>query len=256
MAVSARDPQGPLPDPPVGRGRHARGQSPRPERGGAGRWFGETAIIIVSALVLSALVRAFLVQAFYVPSASMEDTLLISDRIVASKITTSLSGVSRGEVVVFKDPGGWLPEPPPPPGGVRGAIRTGLTFIGLLPSDSGQDLVKRAIGIGGDRVACCNADGRIVLNGVPLVEDYIKGPTNQVQFDVVVPDGGVFVMGDNRGDSRDSRYHLEVDNGAVPEDDVVGKVAAVIWPLNRLATVPIPDIYGDPQIARGAKPSQ
>ena len=255
MAVSARDPHAPLPEPPTGRGRHARGRDPRPERSDAGRWFRETALIIVSALVLSALVRAFLVQAFYVPSASMEDTLLISDRIVAAKITTTMSGVSRGEVVVFKDPGGWLPEPPPPPGGVRGAIRTGLTFIGLLPSDSGQDLVKRAIALGGDRIACCNAEGRIVLNGVPLVEDYIKGPTNQVQFDVVVPEGGVFVMGDNRGDSRDSRYHLEVDNGAVPEGEVVGRVALVIWPLNRLATVPIPEIFGNPAIVQGAKPS-
>ena len=201
--------------------------------------------------MLSALVRAFLVQAFFVPSASMEDTLLISDRIVASKITTTMSGTSRGEVVVFKDPGDWLPEPPPPPGGVRGALRTGLTFIGLLPSDTGQDLVKRVVGIEGDRVACCNAEGRIVLNGVPLVEDYIKGPTNQVQFDVVVPDDSVFVMGDNRGDSRDSRYHLEADNGAVPETDVVGRVALVIWPLSNFSTVPIPEIYADPQITRG-----
>jgi signal peptidase I len=250
MAVSAREPQGPLPEPPVGRGRHARGRAPRPERSGAGRWFAETAIIIVSALVLSALV-----QAFYVPSASMEDTLLISDRIVASKITTSMGGVSRGEVVVFKDPGDWLPEPPPPPDGVRGAIRTGLTFVGLLPSDTGQDLVKRVIAVEGDRIACCDADGRIVLNGVPLVEDYIKGPTNQVQFDVVVPPGGVFVMGDNRGDSRDSRYHLEANDGAVPVDDVVGRVVVVLWPLNRISTVPIPDIYANPQITQGAKPS-
>lgn len=254
MAVSARDPQGPLPDPPEGRARHARGRGPRPQRSGAGRWFGETAIIIVSALVLSALVRAFLVQAFFVPSASMEDTLAISDRIVATKITTTMSGTSRGEVVVFKDPGDWLPEPPPPPGGVRGALRTGLTFIGLLPSDTGQDLVKRVIGVEGDRIACCNADGRIVLNGVPLVEDYIKGPTNQVQFDVVVPDDTVFVMGDNRGDSRDSRYHLEADNGAVPEADVVGRVALVIWPISNFSTVPIPEIFADPQITQGAKP--
>jgi signal peptidase I len=195
------------------------------------------------------------VQAFYVPSASMEDTLLISDRIVASKITTSMGGVSRGEVVVFKDPGDWLPEPPPPPDGVRGAIRTGLTFVGLLPSDTGQDLVKRVIAVEGDRIACCDADGRIVLNGVPLVEDYIKGPTNQVQFDVVVPPGGVFVMGDNRGDSRDSRYHLEANDGAVPVDDVVGRVVVVLWPLNRISTVPIPDIYANPQITQGAKPS-
>ena len=254
MAVSARDPHAPLPEPPAGHGRHARGRDPRPKGPGVGRWFGETAIIVVSALVLSALVRAFLVQAFFVPSASMEDTLLISDRIIASKITTTMSDVSRGEVVVFKDPGGWLPEPPPPPDGARGALRAGLTFIGLLPSDTGQDLVKRAIAIEGDRISCCNADGRIVLNGVPLVEDYIKGPTNQVQFDVVVPPDGIFVMGDNRGDSRDSRYHLDTENGSVPAGDVVGRVVLIVWPFNRFGTVPIPDIFGNPEITQGAKP--
>lgn len=251
MAVSARDPHQQLPDVPVGRGRHARGHAPRRQGGGFGRWLRETTIIVVSALVLSALVRAFLVQAFYVPSASMEDTLLISDRIIASKITTTLSGVQRGEVVVFKDPGDWLPDPPPPPGGTRGAVRTGLTFIGLLPSDSGQDLVKRVIGVGGDRIACCDDDGRIVLNGVPLVEDYIKGPTNQVRFDVVVPADAVFVMGDNRGDSRDSRYHLETADGGVPASDVVGRVALIVWPLNRMASVTIPEIFGNPEIVDG-----
>lgn len=262
MAVSARDPREHMADAPIGRGRHARGQDPRPEKGGTGRWLRETAIIVVSALVLSALVRAFLLQAFYVPSASMEDTLLIGDRILTSKITKTLTGVSRGEVVVFRDPGDWLEAPPPPPTGVRGALRSGLMFIGLLPSDTGQDLVKRAIGIAGDRVACCDVDGRIVLNGVPLLEDYIKGPTDQVRFDVIVPPDGVFVMGDNRGDSRDSRYHLDVNRGAVPVDNVVGRVFSIVWPLNRVAFVPIPDIFGDPAIADGptgkqpAKPAQ
>lgn len=250
MAVSARDPQQAPADPPSGRGRHARGRVSS-ERSGFGRWLAETAIIVVSALVLSALVRAFLVQAFYVPSASMEDTLAISDRIIASKITTTMGGVSRGEVVVFKDPGDWLPDPPPPPDGWRGIVQSGLTFIGLLPSDSGNDLVKRVIAVEGDRIMCCDADGRIVLNGVPLVEDYIIGPTNQVLFDVVVPRGGVFVMGDNRGNSRDSRFHLEVDSGAVPTDDVVGRVVLVLWPLTRISTVPIPDIFDTPQILQG-----
>jgi signal peptidase I len=205
----------------------------------------------VSALVLSALVRAFLVQAFYVPSASMEDTLLIGDRIIASRITTTMSGVSRGEVVVFKDPGGWLDAPRPHEGGFRGTVRSTLMFVGLLPSDTGTDLVKRAIAIGGDRIACCDVNGRIVLNGVPLVESYIKGTTDQVQFDIVVPPNSVFVMGDNRGDSRDSRYHLDINNGAVPVGNVVGRVFVVLWPLNRLATVPIPDIFGAPAITDG-----
>ena len=209
-------------------------------RGGFLHALRETAIIVVSALVLSALVRAFLVQAFFVPSASMEDTLLISDRIIASKITTSLTGVHRGEIVVFKDPGDWLPEPPPPEGGMRGAIRSALTFIGLIPSDTGKDLVKRVIGLGGDHVVCCDAQGRIVLNGKPLVEPYIIGPTDQVQFDITVPAGTMFVMGDNRGNSRDSRFHLEVDNGGVPVGNTVGRVVLVVWPFTRFATEPIP----------------
>ncbi len=249
MAVSARNPQEPLPQRAEGRGRHARGMAPRPAKGGTWTWVRETAIIVVAALVLSALVRAFLVQAFFVPSQSMEDTLLVSDRIIASKITTTLSGVERGQVVVFKDPGGWLPAPPPAPGGVRGALRTGLTFVGLLPSDSGQDLVKRVIGVGGDHVVCCDAQGRIELNGVSLDEPYTVGPTNQVIFDVVVPPGRVFVMGDNRGNSRDSRFHLDVDNGGVPDANVVGKVQWVIWPISRLATVSVPETFANPALA-------
>ncbi len=101
---------------------------------------------------------AFLIQAFYVPSASMEDTLRPGDRIIASKITTEISGVSRGEIVVFKDPGDWLPDPVPVGDSWRARVRDGLTFIGVLPSDSGDDLVKRVIGVAGDRVACCDAE--------------------------------------------------------------------------------------------------
>jgi signal peptidase I len=208
----------------------------------------EVVVIVVVALALSALIRAFLLQAFYVPSASMEATLRPGDRIIASKITTDISGVKRGEIVVFKDPGDWLPEPLPPVEGWRTTLRQGLTFIGVLPSDSGDDLVKRVIGIGGDRVACCDAEGRIVVNGVPLDENYIIGPTDQVRFDVTVPDGGLFVLGDNRGDSRDSRYHLDADSGAVPVANVVGRVVLVLWPFDRLAIETIPSLFGNPAL--------
>jgi signal peptidase I len=210
----------------------------------------ETAIIVVSALVLSVLVRTFLVQAFYVPSESMENTLLPSDRILASKVTTRFAGVHRGDVVVFKDPGGWLP-PVVKRGGAASIVREGLTFIGLLPSDSGEDLVKRVIGLPGDRVQCCDAKGRIVLNGVPLDEaSYVKpgDTTDQVRFDVTVPAGSVFVMGDNRSNSRDSRYHLEQNSGGVPIDNVVGKVTVIVWPFSRFATVGTPPVLEDPAL--------
>lgn len=223
-------------------GKHAR---QKPQAHPFWRGVREVVVVVVVALALSALIRAFLLQAFYVPSASMDQTLRPGDRIIASKVTTNVSGVKRGEIVVFKDPGDWLPAQLPPPDDWRTSVRRALTFIGVLPSDSGDDLVKRVIGVGGDRVACCDADGRIVVNGVPLNEDYIIGPTDQVRFDVSVPEGGIFVMGDNRGDSRDSRYHLDMNNGAVPVGNTVGRVVLVLWPFDRLAIERIPAIFGD-----------
>ena len=252
MAVSARDDDFELrPSEPVPGGRHRKGERTDP-KGGALHFLKETAIIVVSALVLSALVRAFLIQAFYVPSASMEQTLLPNDRIIAAKVTTRINGVQRGEIMVFRDPGGWLPTPEPSPTGARSALRTALTFIGLIPSDSGQDLVKRVIGVSGDRVACCDSQGRIVLNGVPLDESYISGPTDQVRFDIVVPADSMFMMGDNRGNSRDSRYHLDVNNGGVPAASAVGRTVLTIWPLDRLNLQRIPEIFGNPAITNGA----
>ena len=212
------------------------------------RGFREIVIIVVVALALSALLRAFLIQAFYVPSASMEDTLRPGDRIIASKITTEISGVTRGEIVVFTDPGDWLPDPVPVGDSWRARVRDGLTFIGVLPSDSGDDLVKRVIGVAGDRVACCDAEGRIVVNGVPLDEDYIIGRTDQVRFDVTVPPASMFVMGDNRANSRDSRYHLDLSEGGVPESNAVGRVVLVVWPFSHLALESIPSIFDNPAL--------
>lgn len=242
MAVSAREPIGAASSrtPPPGAARPRRGRA-----------ITETIVILVIALAVSALVRAFLLQAFYVPSSSMEYTILPGDRIVASKITTTLSGPQRGEIMVFRDPGGWLPDMPPTDEGWRSALRSGLTFIGLLPSDSGSDLVKRVIGLPGDRVACCDSDGRIVLNGVSLEEPYVTGATDQVRFDVTVPADRMFVMGDNRGNSRDSRYHLDLDNGGVPVTNGVGRVVLTVWPLDRLGVAEIPSIFGNPAITAG-----
>ncbi|MGB3675592.1 MAG: signal peptidase I [Candidatus Nanopelagicales bacterium] len=213
------------------------------ESGGALRFVREVAIVLVCALLLSVVVRTFFVQAFYVPSASMENTLLINDRILASKISTRISGVNRGEVVVFKDPGGWLP----PSTSTAGPVAKAMEFIGLLPSSAGDDLVKRVIGVGGDSVMCCDTQGQIVLNGVGLVEPYIKpgAGTEQVQFDIVVPADSVFVMGDNRGSSADSRYHLEQNDGAVPVENVVGRVVLKVWPFSQFGTVPIPPVPFD-----------
>jgi signal peptidase I len=124
-------------------------------------------------------------------------------------------------------------------------------WIGLLPSDTGEDLVKRVIGVGGDHIVCCDAKHRITLNGVALDETYLKpggGGTAQVNFDVVVPEDRFFVMGDNRGDSSDSRFHLDVENGTVPRANIVGRVVAVIWPMSRWSGEPIPSIFENPKL--------
>lgn len=236
-------------------GDRAAAPQPRPDKPGFWAGLREFGIVILAALVLSALVRAFLVQAFYVPSESMQNTLMPNDRIVASKVTTHFGGVSRGEVVVFRDPGGWLQVPAPGPDGFRGLIHNALMFIGVLPSDSGNDLVKRVIGVAGDHVVCCDKQQRIVLNGVPLDESYVVQPTNQVTFDVTVPADSVFVMGDNRGNSRDSRFHLDVNSGGVPVENIVGRAFVVVWPLKRFTTLPIPDIFGNPALQKSSAPA-
>ena len=217
------------------------------EKGGFWRFVREVAIVLVCALLLSVVVRTFLMQAFYVPSQSMENTLMVDDRILASKITTELSGVKRGEVVVFKDPGGWLP---PVSHGSSNPLKHAFEFIGLLPSSSGDDLVKRLVGVAGDHVQCCNRQGQIVLNSVGLVEPYIKpgDGTDQKNFDIMVAPDCLFVMGDNRGASADSRYHLNQDNGCVPVDNVVGRVVLKVWPLSHWGTVPIPETFANPAL--------
>ncbi|MGV1004345.1 MAG: signal peptidase I [Candidatus Nanopelagicales bacterium] len=202
-----------------------------------GFWFAlrEFVLVVGFALLLSAMIRTFLVQAFWVPSGSMEQTLAINDRILAWKPASP----QHGDVVVFRDPGSWLPDPVPV-GGVPGALRRAAVFVGLMPSDSGDDLVKRVIGVGGDTVSCCSVQGHIERNGVALDEPYIfpDQPTNQVTFSVTVPAGKLFVLGDHRGDSADSRFHLDEDNGMVPVENVVGRAVVVMWPPSRWATLP------------------
>lgn len=202
-----------------------------------GFWGGlrEFLVVIGMALLLSALIRTFLVQAFWVPSGSMEQTLVRNDRILAWK----LAEPGRGDVVVFRDPGGWLGEPLPAHG-LRADMRRVAVFLGLMPSDSGDDLVKRVIGVGGDTIECCSPQGKIIRNGQPLDEPYIYPgePTNQVRFKVTVPADRLFVMGDHRSDSADSRFHLEGNYGTVPVSNVVGRAVVIMWPADRWATLP------------------
>lgn len=201
----------------------------------------ELGIVAVTALVLSVTLRTLFFQLFYVPSESMLNTLQVGDKIVASKITKTLQGVHRGDVVVFHDPGGWLGEPVQETG-LRGAVNKVLTAIGFLPSNSGEDLVKRVVAVAGDKVSCCSPGGNISVNGVELKEDaYALGPSSQVEFEITVPEDSVFVLGDNRANSRDSRFHLDENSGAVPLREVRGVVVLKLFPFAHFGSVPAPD---------------
>ncbi|MGJ4843356.1 signal peptidase I [Leifsonia sp. Le1] len=215
----------------------------------------DLAVIVVVAILVSFLVKTFVVRSFYIPSASMENTLQINDRIIVNELEPGLFPISRGDVVVFRDPGGWLPpQPPSRESPVSQAIDQALTFIGLSASDSNDHLVKRVIGLPGDHVACCNVDGRVTVNGSPLDEPYVllqPGQKNAatLAFDVTVPKGELWVMGDNRYNSQDSSRNQSLPgHGFVPIDHVVGRAFVISWPTSRWTWL---DNY--PEVFRGAE---
>ena len=215
-------------------------------------------IIVLVAILVSFLVKTFLVRSFYIPSGSMESTLLINDRILVDEITPRFGGYQRGDIVVFRDPGGWLPvtEEPDRSFLVEG-VDWALSRVGLSAPDSDDHLVKRVIGVGGDHVVCCNDIGQITINGAAIDEtEYLQLPddasASKDAFDVVVPEGKLWVLGDNRYSSKDSRYNTEQPGkGFVPVENVVGRAFLTTWPFDRFglldfhhedfAGVPAPD---------------
>jgi signal peptidase I len=211
----------------------------------------ETIVLLVLALVVSAVIKTFFVQMFFVPSGSMRPLFVDDDRILVQKISYWTGSVQRGDVVVFDDPGGrWLGSEGVPR---LSPLQKGLSEVGLYPT--GGHLVKRVIGIGGDRVACCDASGRVTVNGVPLDEkSYVMpgSPPSERPFHVTVPKGRIWVMGDNRSNSEDSRFHRDLPgNGTVPDRDVVGKVWAIVWPLSRAHLLHEPATFENPKLSAG-----
>nr|WP_329137091.1 signal peptidase I [Streptomyces sp. NBC_01476] len=230
--------------------------SPSPGQGGKQRSFWkELPLLVVIALVLALIIKTFLVQAFSIPSDSMQNTLQPGDRVLVDKLTPWFgSDPSRGEVVVFHDPGGWLPENPPASSNplVRG-LQTGLSFVGLMPSADEKDLIKRVIGVGGDTVEC-SGTGPVKVNGKALVEPYVHPGstpcTPEYPFKVTVPQGRIWVMGDNRQDSLDSRFHMNTPGGGTVSDNkVVGRAIVVAWPVNRWDALSIPSTFSQPGIS-------
>ncbi len=263
---------------PSHRSSHQREEEPH-------HWpiWAETVLLIVIALVIAIIVKTFFFQAYLIPSESMEPLLQggpgvsTNDRVIVEKLSYWGPGSpQRGDVIVFKDPGGWLtPEESATPGGIAKA----LTYIGLYPA--GGHLVKRVIGLPGDVITCCDADGRIEVNGVAIDESAYARPSNtpcdQTKANTKaqcygpmpgtswtagpVPKGYLFVMGDNRAHSADSSDHLCTtaqtdcsDSPWVPQDDVVGKVVGIMWPLSRFRTIHRPDDFATvPDVAPAGK---
>ena len=205
----------------------------------------ESLLLLAIALVLAIGIKYFFVQAFYIPSPSMEPMLIKNDRILVQKVSYwGDKGPKRGDIVVFKDPGHWLPAEESD--SATNPVTRTLEAVGLYPS--GGHLVKRVIGVGGDRVVC-DKDDTLTVNGKALVEPYVKKGTQHClgewgAFDVRVPEGDLWVMGDNRDDSCDSRCHRgQPGDGFVPAGLVVGKVWALIWPWKRATWVHTPATF-------------
>lgn len=214
------------------------------------RFLAELAFVIVTALVISVLIKTFLVQAFVIPSPSMTNTLEVGDRILVNKLANDEDDIHRGDVVVFVDPGNWLPEDttPEPNAFVQGIQNFG-EMIGVIPKNSGKHLVKRVIGVGGDHVTCCSTAGNLMVNGVEIEETYLHpgAPPSAVDFDVIVPTNHLWVMGDNRSNSEDSRAHMGGPGGGfVPVDNVEGRVWLIMYPFSRFGSlVDVDSVFAD-----------
>ncbi|NCV80381.1 MAG: signal peptidase I [Actinobacteria bacterium] len=206
----------------------------------------ELPVLVIVALVVSLLIKTFLVQFFYIPSGSMENTLQIKDRVAVNKIPFISRTINRGDVVVFRDPNNWLPEIVDY--GTNKYVakaKSALVAVGVLPNPAKQYLVKRVIGVAGDHVVCCTKNGKLSINDVEVTEPYIYAGNkpSEMTFDVTVPEGKIWVMGDHRGASADSRYHQEdVNKGFVPVSKITGRVVAVIWPFKDITYIPKVDL--------------
>jgi signal peptidase I len=233
------------PDPGGRKGRRRRKRS----------FWRELPILVVIALVLAVLIKTFAVQAFWIPSGSMENTLEVNDRVLVNKIIYHIRDIHRGDIVVFNGDGSWDPGQVPAPGNVFEQFYDGFaSMFGF--GKNGDILIKRVIGLPGDHVVCCDAEGRITVNGVPLSEQsylYPGSVPSTMKFSVIVPAGRLWVMGDNRLVSADSRDHQgDPGGGTIPVSGVIGRAFVIIWPPSHWRFLPIPATFEQSQLGAPA----
>jgi signal peptidase I len=213
-------------------------------------WWSELIVLFALALVIMLVIKTYVVQAFYIPSSSMENTLDIGDKVLVNKLIYHFRSIERGDVVVFNGEGSWDPPSPPQSSDpvVRLASEFGHAVTGLFGISPGvHDYIKRVIGLPGDHVACCDAQGRVTVNGVALSEKsylYPNNPPSMNKFSIKVPPGRLWVMGDHRNVSYDSRGHIgDPGGGTIPENQVVGRAFLILWPPSRFRVLPIPATF-------------
>jgi signal peptidase I len=207
----------------------------------------DIAVILLIAILASFLIKTFLVRSFYIPSGSMENTLMINDRVLVNELEPNVIPISRGDVIVFTDPGGWLTGDRIVPKAPSSPLSATLSFLGLASADENDHLVKRVIGLPGDTVACCNTLGQITINAAPVEEPYLSSPdqpASATRFKITVPARSLWVMGDNRNNSGDSRAHVDgPTKGFVPVSNVVGRAFVISWPIGRWGWLDHPIVY-------------
>jgi signal peptidase I len=228
-------------------------RSRRPRRWSAWR---ELPILIVVALAIALVIKTFVVQPFFIPSSSMEDTLMVGDKVLVNKLVYHFRAIHRGDIIVFNGNGSWNPMPPPTKPSADPLVHAyDVTLAPLFHSIGGlfgtptdqTDFIKRVIGLPGDHVACCNAQGLITVNGVPLHESsylYPGAAPSLIRFSITVPPGRLWVMGDNRQISDDSRMRMfDPGHGTVPENMVIGRAFVIVWPPSQWRILPIPATF-------------
>jgi signal peptidase I len=222
-------------------GRHKRRRS----------FWRELLILAALALVLALLIKSFVVQAFFIPSGSMQNTLKVGDRVLINKVIYHLRSVHRGDIVVFDGSGSWDFNAQPQSSNIFSKALDELEGIVGVSHDS-SIYIKRVIGLPGDHVACCNAKGQVTVNGVPLTESSYLYPGNvpsALKFSITVPAGDLWVMGDHRAVSYDSRGHMgDPGGGSIPESSVLGRAFVIIWPPSRWGVLSIPATFEQPQL--------